>query len=134
MNHDLAVGCGQNGDQGHMSSQHDRWSTCSKREFLDLYNLLQSSNRWCLAPQSSKLEIECKNSGNYDQNSCDVWVGLGYCKGQYEKFMLDHCKKSCGGCGGVGKIYSLGKLLKPDTPGPNRDQPLRNEPQQLMIN
>ena len=114
MNHDLDIGCGQDGDKGHMSSQHDRWSTCSKREFLDLYNFLQSSKRWCLAPiPPSKQIIECENSASY-QDSCDTWVGLGYCKGQYEKFMLDHCKKSCGKCGGGGKIKFLGILLQPE--------------------
>ena len=113
MDHDLNIGCGQDGDKGHMSSTPGRWSTCSKSEFLDNYNLLKSIDKWCLAPLPSKQKIECENSASY-QDSCDTWVGLGYCKGQYEKFMLDHCKKSCGKCGGGGKIKSLGILLQPE--------------------
>ena len=103
MDHDLNIGCGQDGDKGHMSGTPGRWSTCSKREFLDNYNLLKSIDKWCLAPLPSKQRIECENSNSY-QDNCDAWVGLGYCKGQYEKFMSDHCKKSCGGCG---KIYTV---------------------------
>ena len=104
MDHDLNIGCGQDGDKGHMSGTPGRWSTCSKREFLDNYNLLNSIDKWCVATLPSKPEQKCEDSGSYSQEECAYWVDSGFCKGSYEEFMLDHCKKSCGRCG---KIYTL---------------------------
>ena len=112
MRHDLSIGlgCGQDGDKGHMSGTHNRWSTCSKNEFLDLYNFLQPTQMWCLAPLPESEELECEDSGKFNQEKCAVWVDSGFCEGKWEKFMLAHCKKSCGRCGEVGKIYS--KLIE----------------------
>ena len=109
MRHDLSIGlgCGQDGDKGHMSGTHNRWSTCSKNEFLELYNFLVPLNQWCLEPLPSK--PECENSGKFSE-LCAGWVDSGFCEGKWEKFMLAHCKKSCGRCGEVGKIYS--KLIE----------------------
>ena len=116
MRHDLSIGlgCGQDGDKGHMSGTHNRWSTCSKNEFLDLYNFLKPKQLWCLTPLPESEELECEDSGE-NQEHCAAWVDSGFCEGTYEKFMLKNCKKSCGRCGGVGKIYSLtntGTLLE----------------------
>ena len=61
MDHDLNIGCGQDGDKGHMSGTHNRWSTCSKREFLDNYNFLKAIDKWCLKALSPKPELECDN-------------------------------------------------------------------------
>ena len=41
-------------------------------------------------------ESECKNSGTYTPEKCLGWVNSGFCKGEHEKFMLHHCKKTCG--------------------------------------
>ena len=117
MAHDLKIGCGQDGDRGFMTIDQShvygaqRWSTCSKREFLDNYNLLESIGKWCLAPLSSKPKLECENSGSYKQEDCAGWVNAGFCKGEYEEFMLDHCKKSCGGCDEEGKNLLVGHTL-----------------------
>ena len=51
--------------------------------------------------------IECNNfvlfktSACIDKKrECKNWASRGFCKGQYEQFMKDNCKKSCNQCGG----------------------------------
>ena len=44
-------GCGVNTeDNGYMASQLGRWSSCSKKSFMEHYSKLKSSDRWCLPP------------------------------------------------------------------------------------
>ena len=45
---------------------------------------------------STLASSKCENSGKFTQEQCLGWVNAGYCKGEYEKFMLKHCKETCG--------------------------------------
>ena len=47
MKHDADVGC--NGKEGFMSGTAGMWSTCSRKAFLDHYNSMKSTGKWCLA-------------------------------------------------------------------------------------
>ena len=47
-------------------------------------------------PISILASSKCENSGKFNQAKCRGWMDSGYCKGKYEKFMLTHCKKTCG--------------------------------------
>ena len=48
MSHDWEVGCGYTA--GHMSDQHDLWSSCSSRAFSEKYTALLKKKEWCLSP------------------------------------------------------------------------------------
>ena len=53
MRHDSDLGCGKvNGDRGHMSGTHNRWSSCSKNQFSKRYTeiALSKKDKWCLEP------------------------------------------------------------------------------------
>ena len=50
MEHDVDVGC--NGKEGFMSGTAGMWSTCSRKAFLDHYNSMKSTGKWCLAGNS----------------------------------------------------------------------------------
>ena len=61
MRHDEDIGCGKhNGDYGQMSGTHNRWSSCSKLEYLKLYNYLEPRKKWCLQPGDHKSRCETK--------------------------------------------------------------------------
>jgi len=41
----------------------------------------------------------CRKANCKDDNSnCDYWASSGFCKGSYEVYMAENCKKSCGTC------------------------------------
>ena len=48
---------------------------------------------------SALLISQCMNSDQYSQEECVGWKNGGLCKSdEWEQFMLDHCKKTCGKC------------------------------------
>ena len=40
--------------------------------------------------------LECKNSGEYSDETCVGWKNAGFCTQTYVEFMSDHCMETCG--------------------------------------
>ena len=47
MAHDKDIGC--DWGEGFMSGTAGKWSSCSRKEFLNHYKRLKSKEKWCLA-------------------------------------------------------------------------------------
>ena len=45
---------------------------------------------------SCQQKAMCKDE--FDDALCDSWASDGFCKGAYEAWMSENCKKSCGTC------------------------------------
>ena len=52
----------------------------------------------------------CKNKASHKK--CIGWKNKGYCKGEYEAYMSDNCKASCGLCSPKGKNAQFAKIQK----------------------
>ena len=56
----------------------------------------------CFTPMAG----DCTDSNQY-AGYCPYWVSRGFCDGQYQGFMMDHCKKSCNACEGEFVITNM---------------------------
>ena len=65
MPHDADVGC--NGREGYMSGTAGKWSTCSRKTFLDHYKEMKSQEKWCLT--GNKFE-------NYYSKTCVIQINF----------------------------------------------------------
>ena len=41
---------------------------------------------------------QCKDKGYYSSKECSDWKEAGHCNNENQKFMWDHCRKTCSFC------------------------------------
>ena len=69
--------------------------------------MLPSGDVGDLWEKYGKQKADCKNSGKFSNNQCEVWKKQGHCQ---HPWLKANCKKTCNHCagGGIADIH-LGK-------------------------